>query len=333
MPALIARHIAGLRERLRRPRWRRLRTGRGAVIASDKPLHYVRAYVDYVVDLFAAALQRADVPLALAFGTDAPLEGEPLPAARLEFQFEHVLVKPGGRDSEGAVPGGIALPEGDGNYLVRLQRRDALRGVDAIVDYSHANLANARTAKGFEDYLDKAVVIAPLLFEPDLGESGRDIAILSLIADTRQPRRRRVLDALARSGLPVRNERHTYAAAGLRALYRRTRILVNLHQTDHHDTLEELRILPALACGALVVSEDVPLKSAIPCADFIVWCRYGELEATVREVHAHYAEWRERLFGGGRLQSLLQRLAEDNRRAAAATVLRLAAQYGATGQD
>ena len=45
-------------------------------------------------------------------------------------------------------------------------------------------------------------------------------------------------------------------AASLRALLDSTQILINVHTTAHHHTLEEYRVLPALLRGCVVVSED-----------------------------------------------------------------------------
>ena len=65
----------------------------------------------------------------------------------------------------------------------------------------------------------------------------------------------------------------------MRALLDSTQILINVHTTAHHHTLEEYRVLPALLRGCVVVSEDVPLAREVPYADSIVFAPYERLLA------------------------------------------------------
>jgi hypothetical protein len=98
----------------------------------------------------------------------------------------------------------------------------------------------------------------------------------------------------------------------LQKLYRDTRILVNVHQTDHHHTFEELRVLPALLCGVVVVSETVPLREEIPYHDFIVWCDYDQIIDTVRAVRDDYESYRRKMFGDGRFKAIISAMRKRN---------------------
>jgi hypothetical protein len=82
----------------------------------------------------------------------------------------------------------------------------------------------------------------------------------------------------------------------LQTLYDKTKILINVHQTDHHHTFEELRVLPALSRGVLVVSEDVPLKDHIPYNEFIIWSTYEDLVDKVIEVEKNYDFFYKKIF-------------------------------------
>ncbi len=159
----------------------------------------------------------------------------------------------------------------------------------------------------------KAILISPLLFAADFSIGERDRALITLFSDAQQGRRRQFLDAASRRGLGLCNIKRCYDVSSLRRVYRRSRILVNVHQTDHHDTLEELRILPALLCGVLVISEDVPLKAHIPYARFVIWSRFEDLADTIAKVDADYAAWHERIFWDPELVAVLNRMRDANR--------------------
>ncbi|MDC8014615.1 hypothetical protein [Tahibacter soli] len=285
----------------------------------------VREYYAHVVGLFRRALAERDAAVNLVFG-DLPADfGNANPVRRIDLQWEHTLVKPGGRDSDGAPVGDVPLMDGAGRYLARVANRAHLETCDAIVDYSRANVENLRRAGGFEAYLAKTIVVAPLLYDIDTTQGRRRRDAITLFADLSQTRRRAFLDAARAARLPLANVNGIYGGDALRALYRDTRVLVNVHQTGEHHTFEELRVLPALLCGAVVVSEDVPLRETIPYHAFVVWARYGELADTVRAVLADDAAYRERIFGGGRFEALVERMRRDDRDAVGALVTRFVA--------
>jgi hypothetical protein len=72
------------------------------------------------------------------------------------------------------------------------------------------------------------------------------------------------------------------------------KILVNIHQTDMYSTLEELRVLPALMTGILVISEDSPYKEHIPFSKHIIWSSYDDIVDTVNNVLENYDFFREK---------------------------------------
>jgi hypothetical protein len=154
----------------------------------------------------------------------------------------------------------------------------------------------------------------------------RDVPLLSLMFDVvHQPRRRRFIESAHAAGLPLRNVRDVFEPQALKRLYDRTRVLVNVHQTDHHDTLEELRILPALLRGVVIVSEDVPRREDVPYHRWIVWCDYDAIVATTQKVLADYHAWYARLFkiGDPALAQTLAQMARDNRDEADTAVRRM----------
>ena len=89
---------------------------------------------------------------------------------------------------------------------------------------------------------------------------------------------------------------------------------------DHHDTIEELRILPALLSRLVVVSEDGPLRDTLPYARFIVWARYDDLIERTAELLRDYDRWHTRIFGDPELPRVLDALDAANHAAIDATL-------------
>jgi GT2 family glycosyltransferase len=294
-----------LRRRAERsvPRWVTYRAGRSRLHYSAQPAPFILAYQCHCIDLIAQQLAQLPQSLEIAL-EDVPQAIAPK-ALRIGIQWEHTLVRPGGRDAADATPGATPLQEGRGTYLARLARRDALERCDLIIDYSHANRLHLQHSGGFDDYVARSIVVSPQPWAPCFVSARRNLPFVTLMHDTRQPRRAGFLAEARRTRLPLRNVRGIYASDLLRELHLRTRILINLHQTDHHHSFEELRVLPALLCGVIVVSEEVPLREAIPYADFIVWSRREDLLDTARAIDADYANQHARLFGDGRLLRVL----------------------------
>ena len=108
---------------------------------------------------------------------------------------------------------------------------------------------------------------------------------------------RRVNAALGPSGHKVVNVNDLGTDASVLRRMAEVKILLNLHQTPLHRTIEEFRILPALLSGVVVVSEDGPLRRSIPYHQYIVWANYHALPDTVRNVSQTYNWWYTHIHG------------------------------------
>lgn len=287
--------------------------GNSRITWNPRHLIYVRAYYGYCVALFRDALNRRDASVHLVFGGYPVAADATLPVRRIGFQIEHTIVKSGGGDSTGAPLSRTALLDGSGHYLARVLHLDQLLGCDRVIEYSQANRAHLTAAEGFERYLERVITIAPLLFAPDFSASDRRCALMTMFSATDQGRRRRFLEHVRAAGLPIRNRKRCFDLRSLQQAFRQCRILVNVRQSDHHDTLEELRVLPALLCGVVVISEEVPLQTQIPYARFIIWSRFDDLADTVARVHADYDQWHARIFSDPELPRVLTAMQTANR--------------------
>ena len=310
-PLWVARLLDRLHEQMRTDGLRTQSAGASALISRRKPARVLRVFHDHVAALLIATLRQQTAAIVAHLGT--------IPAStaarcwRIDLQVEHILVRPGGRDSGGALPGAVRLPgAADGHYLVRLVDVDRLAQQDLIVDYSRPNLEHLSRSGQYPELRARMCAIAPLWYRTDLAQDGRDLRCITQFADLQQPRRRQFLADCVRRGVAVRNVRGIWREASLERLYRRTAILVNVHQTEHHHTFEELRVLPALAKGVIVLSEDVPLRSCVPYHAYILWADLADLPQRIAEVQADYASWHRRLFGDGSLRVLLDELRISN---------------------
>jgi hypothetical protein len=73
--------------------------------------------------------------------------------------------------------------------------------------------------------------------------------------------------------------------------------MLNIHQTEHHHTFEEFRVLPALLRGLVVICEESPLISSIPYSQFVVWSSINDLPMNVMKVKENYNDYVDRFFG------------------------------------
>jgi len=232
---------------------------------------------------------------------------------QLCLQIEHTLVKPGGRGAESAERGMIPIDSLRGNYLVRLAHLEKLQAADLIIEYSRSNLKNINTSKQFPDILKKMVQIAPTLYPlvtTHHANTLRTIECATLFRNMNEPRRKTFFEGLLAEHLPVQNINHVFDH--IENTYAQIKVLVNIRQTDHHDTLEELRVLPALRCGVIVISEAAPLLKECRYSDFIIWGKLEELPALIQEVLDNYDAFYKKIFQSAHFQRRMQRLETAN---------------------
>lgn len=297
-----------------------LRVGDCWLTFNPRHLIYVRVWYRYCAQLLQAELSRASRPLHVVLG-DYPAPQRGLPLRRVGLQIEHTLALPGDPDSDGAPVSATACADG-GFYLARVQNLQQLSTCDLVLDYSWINRVHLQRTGGFADYLQRMVVVSPLLHA--LVQPPRPRALpartITLFSDPQRGRRQRFLSAARSAGVPIVNVKRCFEPAALARLYRRCAILVNLRQSDHFHTFEELRVLPALLSGVLVISEDAPLREHLPYARFIIWSSLEALPATIARVQQEYSQWHARIFGDPLLHEVLAQMALDNQAALAAAV-------------
>jgi len=272
----------------------------------------IREYYLFCVELFKKSFSNLDSSINVIFGeynVNFPNHNRIL---KIDIQWEHTLVKPDGRDSAEAIIGKIPVKDSSNFYLVRINNYNYLKTLNLIIEYSIPNITNLRECGIFNDYLNKTIYLAPFIYDIDFGSKERSGGIITLFFDCNQPRRKIFLNRIQGLGVPLTNERDCFDKIKLKQLFKNTKILVNIHQTDHHHTFEELRILPVLLCGVIIISEDVPLKESIPYSKFIIWSSYENILDTVRSVYASYDHYYNKIFNNPDLLDILIKMKKNN---------------------
>ena len=275
----------------------------------------VRDYYEYVSSLLSKALETMH-PLGLVLLDCRGFSWLKifLPIKNIAFQIEHTLVKPGARNCEGALPGSITIIGSSANYLVRLVKASQLADANLVIEYSQINQLNIRKSPGLAAYASKSFCISPALYpllEESLGVfSHREHNTVTLFGNPNETRRKKFLDTL--STLRVKSQNINNVFDGVEDLYRNTKILINIRQTDHHDTLEELRVLPALRCGVIVISERAPLIEKTCYSKYIIWGELDELPSLVLEVQNNYEHWHKKIFENSGFVRRMNRISRRN---------------------
>jgi len=286
-----------------------------SVIYCCNPTSIVSDYNNYIISLLERFIKTTGASINInfvVFGKEFSDFNNTNPTIRIECNYEHTLVLPGGRDTEDACQGKIYDEYGKPmDYLVRLVNRKSLTKADLVIDYSFQNIANIFLSGDFKDIFHNMLCIYPSLYEEHhlcKAIGPRVLDCITTFFDINQPRRKKIVDEL--KGLCVgetnekmcnyRNVNDCFSKNDLQDLYLHTKILVNIHQTDHHHTLEELRVLPALQCGVLVICEKCPINENnyfnVKYHEYIIWAEYDNIAKKTEEVFANYEKYFHDIF-------------------------------------
>jgi len=285
----------------------------------NNPIHYVKDYYNYVISLIEKILLIEDININIIVGNHSYIFKNNNKILHINLNYEHTLVKKGNRDSENVPIGKILINNSNSEYYrVRICNFKQLNKADIIIEYSNPNIINIKESTLFDSFYQKIIYIAPLLFDNltldnlTLNNNFRNINCLTTFINIYEPRRLSLLNNITHNNICHLNVNNCFDYNDLQNLYKNTKILINIHQTDHHHTCEELRILPALQCGVIVICEESPLKEQIPYNQYILWCDYDNLIEKIKYVEENYDEIYKQIFINSNIKKDLDLLQENN---------------------
>ena len=291
-----------------------LLTVQKSYIYTDIDIYYVNSYIHYIIELLKFIIIENKLHINIIIGNgfynfqNYDINNNKL--IRININWEHTLVKKNGRSIMPNCLEGKVLTNNGEPYLVRIEKYEELNNADIIIDYSIPNMYNIYAVNSYNNFYKKILYISPVLFDYDSQNyeyKERNINVLTTFINTNEPRRRALLDNIKMANVDHKNINNCFSNEDLKNLYLNTKILINIHQTEHHHTFEELRVLPALLSGIIVISESSPLNNLIPYNDFIIWSSYDNIIETVKNVINNYDDYHNKIFKSKHLLSILHK--------------------------
>ena len=287
-----------------------LLTVQKSYIYTDIDIYYVNSYIHYIIELLKFIIIENKLHINIIIGNGFYNFYNNNKLIRININWEHTLVKKNGRSIMPNCLESKVLTNTGEPYLVRIEKYEELNNADIIIDYSIPNMYNIYSSNSYNNFYKKILYISPVLFDYDSQNyeyKQRQINVLTTFINTNEPRRRALLDNIKMANVDHKNINNCFSNEDLKNLYLNTKILINIHQTEHHHTFEELRVLPALLSGIIVISESSPLTNLIPYNDFIIWSSYDNIIETVKNVINNYDDYHNKIFKSKHLLSILHK--------------------------
>lgn len=270
---------------------------------------YVKDYYNKIVSKLEKINSNSEFSI---FGLNPPTKTG---GGKIFVNYEHNLVSP-------KVPyydlfGKIAtINDPNTFYRVRIENIDAFLTCKFYIDYSLPNIKNIESCVELKSHLSKIIYFPPLLTEYDPISNDRStydvVTSFYFPNPDGRPRRKIVMDELRETFHKYVNIPRVFGKELYESYYKQSKILLNLHQTDFHQTFEELRVLPALLNGMIVIAEDSPLKESIPYHEYIIWVKYENLISKTTEVLQNYDYYYDLIHGhNSNLKNIIEKM-ENN---------------------
>lgn len=269
---------------------------KNSVIYCNNQSIFTGEYFRYIISLLEAILTENGLAVNILVDTDEYDFNNENQTLKIGINTEHTLVKPGARDLPETTPIGNVKCDESTKYYVRICEFEKLNSCDIVIDYSQPNIFNIESSGLFDTFSKKHVYIAPCIYNSVYNiKDNRENNIITSFIDTNQCRRKKLIEQLK-----VLDFDHTnincFDKTGLEKIYRNTKILINIHQTEEHNTFEELRCLQAVANGTIIVSEKSPLHHCVPYQNMIVWCSYDDITSQIEEILNNYHVFHNKIF-------------------------------------
>jgi hypothetical protein len=235
-----------------------------------KPPEFFYLYYEYCKKLLLDSNPELKFDKGIYLVTVDYVDILPAGARYILVQYEHAIVKKEYPNQINEFHGDLLDCKESAEYKVRLIGKEIhYQNAELIIEYSMPNIKAVKNSELCYIYESKVIYIAPTYLE--LKNNWNSLVANQIIAtmfgNPDSGRRKLFLEKLNESNVDSVNLMGNYR--DFNSLLRRVALLINIHQSEFHNTLEELRILPALACGSGVVSEDSPYSDQVPYRKFI----------------------------------------------------------------
>lgn len=226
-------------------------------------------YYLYILNILREKLKDSKRNLEINFGCELKKD------INISFQYEHTIIK----EHE--------------SYICKIHNYDFLKTMDYVFEYSNANINHIKKFEEYNEYYKKLVHIPPLIYNlSDSKKRNKDVITIH----SSSPRRNFIHNQINMEYFHNIVGYNVFDKESIKKVLNDYKILVNIHQVDNHLTLEELRVLPALLTGILVISEEVPYKEFIPYNEHVIWCKYNELKEQILDVLKNYNYYKKKYF-------------------------------------
>lgn len=164
--------------------------------------------------------------------------------------------------------------------------------IDLWLDYSATNVAHIKNIYKSKN-IDNLIYVPHLPFEYNpLHQRSNNLYTTILNPHAANNYRADIIDNLHKISSDYVNFQ-----GDLNTYNKKSKILVNLHQSPIVHTFEELRVLPALLNGVVVVAEESLYKEHLPYGEYIIWSKYEDILDKTKEVFENYEYFYEKIHG------------------------------------
>lgn len=224
-------------------------------------------YYNYVLENLKKILKNYNSEKKISFG--AEYENSDI---KIDFQIEHT----------------IHYNTQTNERTVMLQNYEKLSHNDIIIEYSKTNIENLKTSTIGKKFLKKTIYCPPIIYDEIKIDSEKSNNVM--VIQNFSKRRAELFQKFNVDCI------YTMDKDKLTEVYSNYKILMNTHQIDEHQTIEELRILPALINGVLIVSEKGPFYEKIPYQKHVIWTDYDNIVDDTKNTLKNYHHIRNQKF-------------------------------------
>ncbi len=270
-----------------------------SVIHIYKSPRWVQDFLDYIVSLLKYVIIKNDLSINIIIGNNACKYKDAghnfnnkNKKIQININYEHTLIK----DQATIEAPKSKVVYNNENYLVYFKNFKNLEKSDILLDYSLPNLYNVRTCSYYDYMSKKHLYIAPNLYDNlHIEHKNRNINSLTTFLNV-FGKRKAFLNNIKKNNLKHSNINNCFKKTEIQKLYQNTKILINIHRRYDAHSFEELRCLPALQNGAIVVSEKSPLTNLLPYNKLIIWEDYDNIIDKVKHILNNYDKYYKHIF-------------------------------------